>query len=609
MEFEIFKIYQKKAYTSILDVLGLITSLILIFQLDSAELVFKSILDMVIYCFIAILSIFLIGGYKVILRYTSFVDIVRVTISLLLAHIIFIFYLGFFDRITLRYILLLFYFSSTVLVSYRIAVKLIFSYNESVINTPILLFGAGNNGTKVLKMFQAANKFDIKGFIDDDISKSGRTIDGIKISSLENHKVSAFLLKNKIKQVIITTDKVKPERRRTLFEFFKNYGINVLDAPQIDSLIESSNKIELKQIKIEDLLSRDQINIDLELNRTSYKNKTILVTGAAGSIGSEIVRQLVHYEPKKIILLDTAETPLFNLNNELSNLETSEIVPVLGSVTDVSFLINLFNSSEIEIVFHAAAYKHVLMMEAQPKLAIHNNIYGTKNILDLSVKNNVNRVVLISTDKAVNPSNVMGASKRIAELYLTSHINQTKTQLIITRFGNVLGSNGSVVPIFKEQIETGGPVTITHPDITRFFMTIPEASQLVLEAGAIGGNGEIFVFDMGEPVKIKDLAINMIRLSGLKEEEDIKIKYTGLRPGEKLYEELLANNEKLIKSHNDLIFKSQKEVVSELILEKINFLLNESLKETVENDFLVKLMKEIVPEFKSMNSKYEKLDN
>jgi len=608
MGFEIFKFYQKKVYTSILDVLGLIVSLILIFQLDAADLVFKSILDMVMYCFTAILSIFFIGGYKVILRYTSFIDIIRVTISLLLAHIIFIFYLGIFDRVTLRYILLLFYFSTTVLVSYRIAVKLIFSYKESVINTPILLFGAGNNGTKVLKMFQAANKFDIKGFIDDDISKSGRTIDGIKISNIENDKVSAFLIKNKIKQVIITTDKVKPERRRTLFEFFKNYGINVLDAPQIDSLMESSNKIELKQIKIEDLLSRDKIDIDIDLNRSSYLNKSILVTGAAGSIGSEIVRQLVHYAPKKIILLDTAETPLFNLNNELRHIENIEIVPVLGSVTDGSFLINLFNSSEIEIVFHAAAYKHVLMMEAQPKLAIHNNIYGTKNILDLSVKNNVNRVVLISTDKAVNPSNVMGASKRIAELYLTSHINQTKTQLIITRFGNVLGSNGSVVPIFKEQIEAGGPVTITHPDITRFFMTIPEASQLVLEAGAIGGNGEIFVFDMGEPVKINDLAINMIRLSGLKEGEDIKIEYTGLRPGEKLYEELLANNEKLIKSHNDLIFKSQKEVVSDLILEKINFLLNESLKETVENDFLVKLMKEIVPEFKSKNSKYEKLD-
>ena len=224
MEFEIFKIYQKKAYTTILDALGLMASLILIFQLDAASLVLRSILDMVIYCFTAILSIFLIGGYKVILRYTSFVDIVRVTISLLLTHIIFIFYLGVFDRITLRYILLLFYFSTTVLVSYRIAVKLIFSYKESIINTPILLFGAGNNGTKVLKMFQAANKFDIKGFIDDDISKSGRTIDGIKISSLENHKVSAFLIKNKIKQVIITTDKVKPERRRTLFEFFKNYS-------------------------------------------------------------------------------------------------------------------------------------------------------------------------------------------------------------------------------------------------------------------------------------------------------------------------------------------------------------------------------------------------
>ena len=608
MRFEIFKIYQKKAYTSILDVLGIIASLILIFQLDAADLVFKSILDMVIYCFAAILSIFFIGGYKVILRYTSFIDIVRVTISLLLAHVIFIFYLGIFDRVTLRYILLLFYFSTTVLISYRIAVKLIFSFKESVFNTPILLFGAGNNGTKVLKMFQAVNKFDIRGFIDDDISKSGRTIDGIKILNLENENVSSFIIKEKIKQVIITTDKVKPERRKALFEFFKSYDVNVLDAPQIDSLIESSNKIELKQIKIEDLLSRDQIDIDLDLNRSSYQNKTILVTGAAGSIGSEIVRQLIHYNPKKIILLDTAETPLFNLNNEFTNIETTEILPVLGSVTDVSFLNNLFNSSEIEIVFHAAAYKHVLMMEAQPKLAIYNNIYGTKNILDLSVKNNVNRVVLISTDKAVNPSNVMGASKRIAELYLTSHINQTKTQLIITRFGNVLGSNGSVVPIFKEQIETGGPVTITHPDITRFFMTIPEASQLVLEAGAIGGNGEIFVFDMGDPVKIKDLAINMIRLSGLKEEEDIKIEYTGLRPGEKLYEELLANNEKLIKSHNDLIFKSQKEVVSDIILEKINFLLNESLKETVENDFLVKLMKEIVPEFKSMNSKYEKLD-
>ena len=609
MGFEIFKIYQKKAYTSILDVLGLIASLILIFQLDAADLVFKSILDMIMYCFTAILSIFFIGGYKVILRYTSFIDIVRVTISLLLAHVIFIFYLGIFDRVTLRYILLLFYFSTTVLVSYRIAVKLIFSFKESVFNTPILLFGAGNNGIKVLKMFQAVNKFDIRGFIDDDVSKSGRTIDGVKISNLENGNVSAFIIKEKIKQVIITTDKVKPERRKALFEFFKNYGINVLDAPKIDSLIESSNKIELKQIKIEDLLSRDQIDINLDLNRSSYQNKTILVTGAAGSIGSEIVRQLVHYTPKKIILLDTAETPLFNLNNELKDIRNTEITPVLGSVTDVSFLTNLFNSSEIEIVFHAAAYKHVLMMEAQPKLAIHNNIYGTKNILDLSVQNNVNRVVLISTDKAVNPSNVMGASKRIAELYLTSHINQTKTQLIITRFGNVLGSNGSVVPIFKEQIEAGGPVTITHPEITRFFMTIPEASQLVLEAGAIGGNGEIFVFDMGEPVKIKDLAINMIRLSGLKEGEDIKIEYTGLRPGEKLYEELLTNNEKLIKSHNDLIFKSQKEVVSDLILEKINFLLNESLKENVEDQILVKLMKEIVPEFKSMNSKYEKLDN
>jgi FlaA1/EpsC-like NDP-sugar epimerase len=280
----------------------------------------------------------------------------------------------------------------------------------------------------------------------------------------------------------------------------------------------------------------------------------------------------------------------------------------VASVLDKAYLEYVFKNHSIDLVFHAAAYKHVFMMESNPNRAVLNNVLGTKNVIDASIKNKASQVVLVSTDKAVNPSNVMGASKRIAELYLSSQMEGSNTKLITTRFGNVLGSNGSVVPIFREQIANGGPVTITHPEITRYFMTIPEACQLVLEAGVIGEQGDIFVFDMGEPVKIKDLAINMIHLSGLVEDQDIEIKYTGLRPGEKLYEELLTDSEELKPSHNELIFVAKKEAVSSEQLKSIEDLIEMAGIAEITSEQIVAKMKELVPEFKSMNSEYEKLD-
>ncbi|MDB2345725.1 SDR family NAD(P)-dependent oxidoreductase [Flavobacteriaceae bacterium] len=364
----------------------------------------------------------------------------------------------------------------------------------------------------------------------------------------------------------------------------------------------------LKPIIIEDLLKRDTIEIDLQKNVLQYQDKTILVTGAAGSIGSEIVRQLLKFQPHKIILLDQAETPLFDLKNEL--IETKHKTKfefLLASVTDKHSLEQCFKTHTIDLVFHAAAYKHVFMTESAPAAAILNNILGTINLVDVSISNKVSHLVMISTDKAVNPSNVMGASKRIAEMYVANRSESSETQLITTRFGNVLGSNGSVVPIFKEQIAKGGPVTVTHPEITRFFMTITEACQLVLEAGATGIGGEIYVFDMGKPVKIKDLAVSMIRLSGLNEHQDIKIEYTGLRPGEKLYEELLTDNESLKKSHNELIYIAEKELFSLEKIEQIQKLISEA-DSGKSNDILVQQMKNIVPEYKSMNSSYESLD-
>jgi FlaA1/EpsC-like NDP-sugar epimerase len=365
----------------------------------------------------------------------------------------------------------------------------------------------------------------------------------------------------------------------------------------------------LKQINIEDLLEREPISLDSSVVRQQLKNKTVLVTGAAGSIGSEIVRQISAYEPKKVLLLDQAETPLHSLELELSEkclFNDYEII--IGDICNVSRMTRIFEKHHIDIIYHAAAYKHVPMMESNPVEAIHNNVVGTRTVADLAVKYNVGKFIMISTDKAVNPTNIMGTSKRIAELYCQALDNVSNTSFITTRFGNVLGSNGSAIPLFKKQIDQGGPVTVTHPEVTRFFMTIPEACQLVLEASAMGKGGEVFIFDMGKSIKIADVARNMIRLSGLEVGKDIEIKYTGLRPGEKLYEELLCTTENTLPTYHPKIMIAK---VISMDFDSVSNCINqfEKLIKNQNNLEIVKLMKKMVPEFKSQNSVYEVLDN
>lgn len=381
---------------------------------------------------------------------------------------------------------------------------------------------------------------------------------------------------------------------------------------------EDVNQIsnQLKNFDIEDLLERSPIILDNLSISSQIKGKTVLITGAAGSIGSEIVRQIVTFTPHNIIILDQAESPLHTLNLEISEFsEKIKIKTVLADIKDYNEIERVFEKFKPDFVYHAAAYKHVPMMEENPSQAIFTNVIGTKNLADLSSKYLVEKFVMISTDKAVNPSSVMGASKRIAEKYVQSLnyylVNPKKnnsTKFITTRFGNVLGSNGSIVPLFTKQIQEGGPITITHPEIIRYFMTIPEACQLVLEAGAMGNGGEIYIFNMGDPVKIIDLAKKMIRLAGFTPDKEIKIKIIGLRPGEKLYEELLNDTSKTLPTHNTNIMIAQEQLDDfELINQSINELIKSAKSESNEN--IVSKMKFIVPEFKSMNSVFETLDS
>ena len=361
---------------------------------------------------------------------------------------------------------------------------------------------------------------------------------------------------------------------------------------------------QIKKIQIEDLLERDPIQLNDENIKKQLSGKVILVTGSAGSIGSELIRQIIKFNPKKIILFDQSESPLYDMDVSLSS-NTVDHEPVIGDIRNVDRLNTIFEKYKPQIVFHAAAYKHVPLMESNVYEAVLTNVIGTKNVADLSLRHNVEKFVMISTDKAVNPANIMGATKRIAELYIQLN-KETSTKFIITRFGNVLGSNGSVVPLFKKQIESGGPVTVTHPEITRFFMTIPEACQLVLEAGSIGNGGEVFMFDMGKPVKILDLAKKMIKLSGLILDKDIHITYTGLRSGEKLFEEVLMDSENTIPTDNkQIVIAKIQEIESSFIND---FLILRDSLETQNDLLIVKSMKKIVPEFISNNSIYEGLD-
>ena len=606
---KIFKNHYNKTYAYILDVLGLAFAIKVLLQLNGATVIINQYQDLAVYGVLAILGIRLMGGYSMMLRFTSLLDVSRIAAGLFIATVLFGFYTGATTRLEFRYLVLLFYFSITVLVAYRVGVRLLYHRSIAVTEkTPTLLFGAGTNGLNAQRALINSSSIQVLGFVDDDPAKIGRSIEGLPVYGMKG--LAAVVAKKEVAQVVLTSEKLSVGRKKELFDFLSALGVKVFTVPSVDQWVQGGAQGNaLKSIKIEDLLKRDAIAIDLARNKAVYAGKRILVTGAAGSIGAEIVTQLLPFGPAELLLLDAAETPLFHLKNQLGAQYPGKVSYHVASVLDHQYLERLFQDpAGIDVVFHAAAYKHVFMMEQQPQAAILNNILGTKQLIDLSIEHQVAQLVLVSTDKAVNPSNVMGASKRIAELYLAACMEKAgQTKLITTRFGNVLGSNGSVVPIFSAQIAAGGPVTVTHPEITRYFMTIPEACQLVLEAGAIGGGGEVFVFDMGDPVKIKDLAVNMIRLSGLVEDQDIKIEYSGLRPGEKLYEELLTDKEDLLPSHNPLIFKAKKETLAATLASGIAVLL-EMAAQGATAEALVKQMKKLVPEFKSMHSPFEKLD-
>ncbi|MDC3051359.1 polysaccharide biosynthesis protein [Bacteroidota bacterium] len=592
-----------------MDTICLVIAMELLLFLNGSILIIRSLQDKLIFLSFSLLCILIFRGYSMFLRFTTFIDISKLSLGLLMSIVCYSVYIGADTKAHYNYLLLLFYFSLSLLVFYRLIIKILYSRttkDDMLLNT--LLYGAGTNGLRVKRALDDSNSIKVVGFLDDDKSKTGRTIEGLPVQNLNNYFQKTSSNITRINQIIITTNNLTQKNKNTLFNIFKNKKVKIFKVPSIDNLAVNKGAINnLAPFKIEDLLKRDQIKIDLQKNKKLYFKKTILVTGAAGSIGSEIVRQLLNFSPKEIILFDNNENSLFNIKKELEYQKSkTNFHYLLKSVTDLNSVDFCFSNFEIDVVFHAAAYKHVYMTENMPQTTILNNILGTKHVIDTSIKKKVSTFVFVSTDKAVNPTNIMGATKRIAEMYVSALSSNNKTKIITTRFGNVLGSNGSVVPIFQSQIAKGGPVTVTHPEVTRFFMTITEACQLVLEAGATGNHGEIYVFDMGGPVKIIDLAINMIRLSGLIENEDIDIKFTGLNEGEKLYEELLTNHENLKKSHNKLIFIAEKEKIYSSTKTMILKLI-EDASNSKSTDSLVSSIMNIVPEFQSTNSNYKKL--
>jgi FlaA1/EpsC-like NDP-sugar epimerase len=563
--------------------------------------------------------------YTGIIRYTSAIDSIRI-----LSTIIFSVFMLLIIKLIIQAneierniptALIIFFalFSFLILTVYRTIIKIFFLYTKKVNGTrkKTLIYGAGDLGIAVKRTLDhdLRSKNAIIGFLDDNDQKINKVIDGTKIYSSKkfNHLINTL----NVEEVIIASHNIPSERKNEITDIALERNVSILTLPPVKKIMNGDlNPNQIQKIKIEDLLERDPIKINDDHILSQTKGKRILVTGAAGSIGSEIASQLGKYEPQMIILCDQAESPLHNLQLDLQDEFPNQVYHTyIADIRSTERMRLLFETFKPHYVYHAAAYKHVPMMENHPLEAVQTNVMGTKNLADLAVEFQVEKFVFVSTDKAVNPTNIMGATKRIAEIYvqsLNNHLEslstgKVSTKFITTRFGNVLGSNGSVIPRFRDQIQKGGPVTVTHPEITRYFMTIPEACRLVLEAGAMGQGGEIFVFDMGKSVKIVELAKKMIRLSGFKPNEDIEIKFTGLRPGEKLYEELLNDLENTLPTHHEKIMiakvrENNYNIVSLKLAE-----LKERLATQNKNE-VVYQMKLIVPEFKSKNSIYEQLD-
>lgn len=575
-----------------------------------------------------IISFMISKIYAGIIRYTSTRDAVRIFFTVTAGSVAFIvanlvsyklttFYVIPFSIVIIDYITTVF-----VMTASRIFVKTLYMeiVNPTRNKRDVIVYGAGESGviTKRALDRDAGTKYKVIAFVDDDDRKAGKTLEGVEIYS-SNKDFDHLLKSNPVAHVIISIHKITPQKKKEIIEKCLRYNTKVLNVPPVDHWINGELSFkQIKKVKIEDLLERDPIKLDFDKIEKYLSGRRVLITGGAGSIGSEIVRQIIPFVPEKVIILDQAESALYDFEMELNDKYhqslKSSIETVIGDIRNKERMRALFETFKPEVVFHAAAYKHVPIIENNPSEGIMTNVHGTKVLADLSVEYGVEKFVMVSTDKAVNPTNVMGASKRIAEIYCQSLNKNPKnadgprpTQFITTRFGNVLGSNGSVIPRFKKQIDEGGPITVTHPDITRFFMTIHEACQLVLEAGAIGKGGEIYLFDMGDRVKIVDLAKKMVQLSGLQEGKDIEIAFTGLRPGEKLYEELLNDSENTLPTHHPKIMIGK---VSEYDFDTISGDIDEliALRSRHDNLSLVKKMKAIVPEFKSHNSEYSVLD-
>jgi FlaA1/EpsC-like NDP-sugar epimerase len=517
------------------------------------------------------------------------------------------------ERYIIPYSIIILEFITTLmfLVSYRVFVKIahIELTKPHSGQNRIMIFGAGEAGIITKRALEAEKRSSIKvvGYLDDNQKKNNTRIEGLKI--YPTGEIGTIFRENEINQLVLAVQGLAMNRKQELIDICMEEGVEVLNVPPVQTWINGELSFkQIKSIRIEDLLGRDEIKLSNDHVKEDLKGKVVLISGAAGSIGRELVNQVLRFKPQILLMIDQAESPLFQLELE-TNLKArnSQMHYILADITDQSRMRAIFEKFKPDYVFHAAAYKHVPVVESNPLEAIRVNILGTKNLADLAVANNTHKFVMISTDKAVNPTNVMGASKRFAEKYVQSLNENAQTQFINTRFGNVLGSNGSVIPLFEQQIAKGGPITITDPRVTRFFMTIPEACQLVLEAGSMGEGGEIFVFDMGKSVRIIDLAKKMIRLSGLELGKDIQIRYTGLRPGEKLFEELLTQGENIKPTHHKKILKAE--------VEKVSFEAIQSNAEALKSVLIhqdvylaVSILKKTIPEFKSENSEFGALD-
>lgn len=615
--------------------LGFVLSFILIFKqrggVDIRELGVQSVIVLVIYwcCFFAFKS------YRSIIRRTELRDLLVISKTVGTAFIMLFLLtklleliqgnamsdnhpsalgLHFSQTQLLLHALLTAFAMAFARLLYKTLYHSIFWNNRSSAIT-VILFGAGNMGNIAFDLLQTGsrNRYRVVAIIDDKPERIGKRIHGMRVRNLSELSMSLLEQVGGAQELVVAIDDQSPERLQQITERAETLPLKLKIMPQSASLLEGGVATrQLRTLKVTDLLGRRPIELNNPTIAHALQHKVVLVTGGAGSIGSELVRQIAHTDCARLVVLDQAESALYDVQQELRGISGFERLEfIVGNVRDLAFMESVFHQYRPQFVFHAAAYKHVPLMEANPYEAILTNVWGSYNVGQLADKYGVEKFVMVSTDKAVNPTNVMGATKRIAEIAITGLNKVSNTNYIVTRFGNVLGSNGSVIPLFEKQIKKGGPITITHPDITRYFMTIPEACQLVQEAGIMGSGGEVFVFDMGEPVKIMDLAKKMIRLKGLAYPEDIDIKVVGLRPGEKIFEELLANDENTIKTHHEKIMIAQ--VNTGDVLEKKKKIDNlcDLVKHADPNEHkmeLVTLVKAIVPEFRSQNSIFEELD-